>query len=126
MADLLATIKPTDLIAVCQSLGWQMGEDKKQLKEKHFKVAIIETLIKSAMAMDWHVIHDAGLFYIYNGAYWIALENAEMKQLLMDAAIRMGYKAIESRDNSFVNRLFLQDVDYGFFCRAQLHQAINH
>ena len=40
MADLLATIKPTDLIAVCQSLDWQMGDDTKLPKEKHFKVAI--------------------------------------------------------------------------------------
>ena len=85
MADLLATIKPTDLIAVCQLLDWQMGDDKKLPKEKHFKVAIIETLIKTAKAMDWHVIHNAGFFYIYNGTHWIPLEKAEMMQLLMDA-----------------------------------------
>ena len=85
MADLLATIKPTDLISVCQSLEWQMGDDKKLPKEKHFKVAIIETLIKTAKAMDWHVIHNAGLFYIYDGTHWIPLEKAEMMQLLMDA-----------------------------------------
>ena len=80
VADLLATIKPTNLIAVCQSSEWQMGDDKKLPKEKHYKVAIIETLIKTAKAMDWHVIHNAGFFYIYNGTHWIALENAEMKQ----------------------------------------------
>jgi hypothetical protein len=108
MADLLATIKPTDLIAVCQLLDWQMGDDKKLPNEKHFKVAIIETLIKTAKAMDWQVIHDAGLFYIYNGTHWIPLEKAEMKQLLMEAAIRMGYKAIESRDNNFIKSLISQ------------------
>jgi hypothetical protein len=127
MADLLATIKPTDLIAVCQSLGWQMGNDKKLPKERHYKVAIIETLIKTAKAMDWHIIHNAGLFYIYDGTHWIPLEEAEMMQLLMEAAIRMGYKAIESRDNNFVKSLISQAEHDGFFAeRNSIKQAINH
>jgi hypothetical protein len=125
MADLFPTIKPTDLIAVCQSLGWQMGNDKKLPKEKHYKVAILETLIKTAKAMDWHVIHDAGLFYIYNSTHWIPLEKAEMMQLLMEAAIRMGNKAIESRDNNFVKSLISQAENDGFFAeRNSIKQCI--
>ena len=87
MADLLATIKPTDLIAVCQLLDWQMGDDKKLPNEKHFKVAIIETLIKTANAKDWHVIHDAEFFYNFNGAFWVALKDVAVKQLPKYAAI---------------------------------------
>jgi hypothetical protein len=46
----------------------------------------------------------------------VALEDAEVKQLLKDAAIKMGYTEIECRDSNFVDKLFQQAVQDGFFC----------
>lgn len=121
---LLSTIEHTDLIKVCESLGWSGNEEDKP-KQRHFRVAIIHTLIETAKRLNWHVIHDAGFFYIYNGAYWTALEDAEVKQMLKDAAIRMGYTEIECRDAKFVDDLFKQCIQDGFFVeRHQKKQSI--
>ncbi|MFZ2170948.1 MAG: phage/plasmid primase, P4 family [Methylococcaceae bacterium] len=120
VVKLLATIGETDLIEVCQSLGWRKGSDGKPPNQKHFKVAIVETLIKTSKLNDWHIIHDAGFFYIYNGAFWVALEDAEVKQMLKNASVRMGYSPIESRDSMFVDKLFQQARQDGFFIERNL------
>jgi putative DNA primase/helicase len=111
---LLANIEEVDLTRVCESLGWKGGEDACP-KQKHFKVVIIHTLIDIARCYNWYLIHDAGFFYIFNGAFWVALQDSEVKQLLKDAAIKMGYAAIECRDAAFVDKLFQQAVQDGFF-----------
>jgi predicted ATP-binding protein involved in virulence len=68
VAALLANIKPVNLTEVCESLGWRKnGEDSP--KQKHIKVAIVDTLIKTAKENNWHIIHDLGFFYIFNGGY---------------------------------------------------------
>ncbi|MFI3122559.1 MAG: hypothetical protein QX194_01315, partial [Methylococcales bacterium] len=121
---LLSTIEKINLIKVCASLGWG-GGDGDYPSKSNFKVAIIHNLIETAKQLNWHVIHDAGFFYIYNGAYWTALEDAEVKQLLKEAAIRMGHTEIECRDAKFVDDLFRQCIQDGFFIeRHQKKQSI--
>ena len=115
IAALLANIEPVNLKAVCEGLGWKSSSDDKPPQQKHFKVAIVDTLIKTAQKHNWHIIHDAGFFYIFNGAFWVVLLDSEVKQLLKDAAIKMGYTEIECRDALFVDKLFQQAVQDGFF-----------
>jgi len=112
---LLANISKVDLLEVCESLGWTMGSDGKPPAQKHYKVAIIHQLIKTAISHNWHFINETDYFYIYNGAYWVVLFDAEVKQLLKDAAIRMGHVEIECRDSLFVDKLFQQAKQDGFF-----------
>lgn len=95
MSALLANVEKVNLTNVCESLGW-IGGDDDYPKQKHIKVAIVHTLIETAKKHNWHIIHDAGFFYIYNGAYWVALEDAAVKRLLKDAAIKMSYTEIET------------------------------
>lgn len=122
IAALLANIEAVDITAVCESLGWRSGSDNDQPKQKHVKVAIVETLIKTAQRHNWHIIHDAGFFYIFNGAYWLPLIDSEVKQLLKDAAVKMGYTEIECRDSSFVDKLFQQAQQDGFFVERNYTQ----
>lgn len=119
---LLLNIEKTDLTGVCKSLGWSSGTDDKPPKEKHFKVAIIRQLIEVAKLNNWIIIHNAGFFYIYTGAYWIALGDAEVKQLLKNAAIKMGYPEIECLDSAFVDKLFQQAEQDGFFAELSLEK----
>ena len=112
---LLANIEYVDLKQVCISLGWQESDENHYPKQKHIKVAIVDTLIKTAKKYNWHIIHSEGFFYIFNGSFWVPLLDSEVKQLLKDAAIRMGYLEIECRDVSFVDKLFQQAVQDGFF-----------
>lgn len=114
IAALLANIEAVNLKQVCESLGWR-GKDEEYPKQKHIKVAVIDTLIKTAQKHNWHIIHDAGFFYIFNGAYWVALLDSEVKQLLKDASVKMSYTEIECRDATFVDKLFQQAQQDGFF-----------
>ena len=99
---------------VCNVLGWSNSESKAP-KQKHYKVAIVHTIIETAKENNWHIIYDAGFFYIFDGAYWVALQDAEVKQLLKNATIKLGFTEIECRDANFVDRLFQQAVQDGFF-----------
>ncbi|MDD5461851.1 MAG: phage/plasmid primase, P4 family [Methylococcales bacterium] len=121
---LLAHVKKVNLVKICESLGWAGGADDYP-KQKHIKVAIIHTLIETAKRHNWHIIHDAGFFYIFNGAYWVPLLDSEVKQMLKDAAIKMSYTEIECRDSVFVDKLFQQSVQDGFFIeRSFTRQSI--
>lgn len=111
---LLTNVEPINLVHVCESLGWE-GAEGDYPKQKHIKVAIVHTLIETAKKHNWHIIYDAGFFYIYNSAHWVAMEDAAVKRLLKDAAIKMSYTEIECRDVSFVDKLFQQVVQDGFF-----------
>ena len=111
---LLLNVKKVNFIDKCESLGW-IGGEQDYPKTKHIKVAIVDTLIETAKNHNWHLIFDTGFFYIYNGAYWVALQDAEVKRLLKNAAIKMCYIEIECRDSKFVDALFQQAVQDGFF-----------
>lgn len=111
---LLNSIESIKLTEVCKTLGWA-GSDSDSPKQRHFKVAIIDTLIKTAKEKNWHIIHDAGFFYIFDGARWVALQDDEVKRMLLNAAIRMGCEEIECRDSTFIERLFQQAIQDGFF-----------
>ncbi|GDX85692.1 primase [Methylococcaceae bacterium] len=114
VSSLLSTIERVNLQDVCVSLGWSSSDLKPPTKD-HYKVAIVHVLIEAAKKNNWHIIHDTGFFYIYNGAYWIALCDDEVKQLLEKAAIKIGFSEIESRDVEFVGKLFKQAMKDGFF-----------
>ena len=115
IGGLLANIKVINLVEVCESLGWRQGSDERPPAQKHIKVAVIHILIETAKEYNWHIIHDSGFFYIFNGAFWVVLQDSEVKQLLKDAAIKMGYTEIECRDALFVDKLFQQAIQDGFF-----------
>jgi putative DNA primase/helicase len=111
---LLANIEAVNLIKACESLGWS-GAGDDYPKQKHIKVAIIHILIETAKKYNWHIIYDTGFFYIFNGMFWVVLLDSEVKQLLKDAAIKMGYTEIECRDATVVEKLFQQAIQDGFF-----------
>lgn len=122
---LLANIKKTDLVAVCKQLGWQ-GKDEDYPKQKHIKVALAHTLISTAKALNWHLVRNAGYFYIFNGAYWLPLQDDEVKQLLRDATKNMGHADIEC-DALFIDNLFKETIQRGFFaeCHYKKQSIIN-
>jgi putative DNA primase/helicase len=114
ISSLISCIQTINLKDACIALGWA-GKDDDYPKQKHIKVAVVNELIEIAKSNNWQIIHDAGFFYIYNGEYWLQLLDAEVKQILKLAAIRMGYMEIECRDSAFIDKLFQQAEQDGFF-----------
>ncbi|NOT11300.1 MAG: hypothetical protein HOP23_05630 [Methylococcaceae bacterium] len=122
VAMLLANIQPVPLIDICIALGWQQGTSGDLPRVKHYVVAIIHVLIETARRNNWNLIHNAGFFYIYNGAHWVSLVDGEVKQLLKEAAIRMSYTEIECRHCGFVDTLFKQTLQDGFFIESSVNK----
>jgi putative DNA primase/helicase len=119
--SLISCVQAINLKDACIALGWA-GKDDDYPKQKHIKVAIVNELIGIAKSNNWHIMYDAGFFYIYNGEYWLQLLDAEVKQILKLAAIRMGYMEIECRDSVFIDKLFQQAVQDGFFSKSSANK----
>ncbi len=116
---LLSKVNPVEYKNACLKLGWVIahnhdGTEKAPL-QKHYKVTIIDQLMHVARTHDWHLVRDSGISYIYTGSMWVSLDKDELKNLLKDVAIRQGYPEIESRDSKFINSLYDQALQDGFF-----------
>lgn len=116
---LLNKVITVDFKNVCLKLGWKLvhnkdGSEKPPL-QKHYKVSIIDQLLQIAHTNDWHLVRDSGISYIYTGCMWLPLDKDELKNLLKEVAIRQGYPEIESRDAKFINSLYDQALQDGFF-----------
>lgn len=119
LRGLLSKINVVDFNEKCKTLGWEPkldehGKEKPPL-QKHIKVAIIDDLMQTAKINDWHLVKDGDFVYIFNGAFWIPLDPDELENFLKDAAIKMGYPEIESRDSTFIKKLHDQSLQDGFF-----------
>ncbi len=119
LSGLLSKVNVVDFSKKCKSLGWEPkldenGEEKPPL-QRHIKIAIIDELMQTAKKNDWHLVKDADFVYIFNGAFWIPLEPDELQNFLKDVAIRMDYPEIESRDSTFIKKLYEQSLQDGFF-----------
>lgn len=116
---LLNKVITVDFKNVCLKLGWTLvhngdGSEKPPL-QKHYKVSIIDQLLQVAHTNDWHLVRDSGMSYIYTGCMWLSLNKDELKNLLKEVAVRQGYPEIESRDSKFINSLYDQALQDGFF-----------
>lgn len=115
LSGLLSCIKKTDLKAVLtDQLGWLGGETTSP-KARHYMAAITRTLTNYAKDNNWHIAHDTGFFYIFDGSYWIQLKDKDVRYLLKNASIKMGYSEADVMDNLFIDKLFNMVMDDGFF-----------
>lgn len=116
---LLEKIEPVDFIQTCTRLGWIPTQNKDGSEriptQSDYKVAIVDELMISAKTNNWHLALDTGLFYIYTGCMWISLDKDELKNFLKDVAIKQNYPAIKARDSQFINKLYDQVIQDGFF-----------
>jgi len=127
LGNLLKKVVPIDYFKVCESLGWMPtqnkdGSDKPPL-QKHYQVATTHQLLPVAENNHWHLIRDGGFSYIYTGCFWISLDKDELKNLLKDVAIRQGYPKINARDSNFINALYEQSLQDGFFVDRPLEKS---
>jgi putative DNA primase/helicase len=118
LSALLKSVQPTNLTDVCRELGWGGGADACP-SPKQLRVAISHELIKTAKKRGTPIILE-GDFYIYNGSRWVVITQDEIKQLILKSMLKMGVPEITGRDFDFVNKIFTQVSQDGFFSeRAQ-------
>jgi putative DNA primase/helicase len=54
-------------------------------------VAIIEELKIAGDKHGWSMAQQNGILYLFNGVYWVRMEDSEIKNFIAKAAVKMGY-----------------------------------
>lgn len=72
-------------------------------------VAVIEELKIAAEKYGWSMAQQDGMLYLYNGAYWVRMEDSLIKNFIAQAAIIMGYYSpADAMTHSFEDAAFKQ------------------
>ena len=106
---------PAGSIAV-QEMG-KLEDKLKKLKptQKQIIVLGIEYLLNLCKANKWQLAAQHGRVYVYNGAYWQAVDENDLKQFLGQALEKMGVRFVDAKYFRFRDDLTKQ-----FFTSAHL------
>lgn len=104
MLNLLLT--QIDKVDFREQAAFKHQSDK--LGKKHYLVSGIEQVLKLAQENNWGICKNQNLVYLYNGAYWNPIDNAEFEAFLGDAAEKMGIDKFDARLYTFREQFFKQ------------------
>ena len=65
--------------------------------QKHFIVHGIDHLLNLCKANQWRLAAQHGRVYVYNGAFWQAVNEGDLKQFLGQALEKMGVRFVEAK-----------------------------
>ncbi len=79
-----------------------------KLGKKHYLVCGIEQILNIAQENNWGICKNNNFVYLYNGAYWNLIDNAELEAFLGEATEKMGVDKFDARLYTFREQLFRQ------------------
>lgn len=85
-----------------------LTEESDKLSRKHFLVCAVEEVLERARSNRWDLCKNAAFIYLFNGAYWEAVEKEELQTFLGSAAERMGVDKFDARHYVFMGQLVQQ------------------
>jgi len=108
IAKMLASLGKVDLIeTLTDKIGDNLSKYQKKVVDENgvatrvvhplkipralLIVAIIEELKIAGEKFGWSMAQQDSMLYLYNGTYWVRMEDSEIKNFIAQAAIRMGY-----------------------------------
>jgi putative DNA primase/helicase len=110
---LLDQIQPVDFREIAE-----LDADEK-LTRKHYLVCVVNYLLELARKNDWGICRSGDFTYLYNGAYWKPVEDAELQAFLGEAAGRMGVNKFDSQWFNFCDQLLKQCQFMGYLPRPE-------
>lgn len=92
-----------------------------------YKVITIDLISKLAQANNLQFAKDGNKIYIYNGQFWIELEEAIIKHFLKASANKLGVPTWLASDSIFIDSLYIQLLSESFFEKMEQknHVALN-
>lgn len=78
-------------------LAIQKQISKCKPSQKHFIVYGIDHLLNLCRANQWQLAAQHGRVYVYNGAFWQAVNEGDLKQFLGQALEKMGVRFVEAK-----------------------------
>ena len=79
-----------------------------RLTQKHFRVFGVKHLLNLCKTNQWELAYQHGRVYVFNGQYWQAVDEADLKHFLGKALERMGVKYVDAEDYAFRETLVKQ------------------
>jgi putative DNA primase/helicase len=87
-----------------------LDSDKDKLQKKHFLVACIELLIKSANDNGFSLCRKSEFIYLYNSEYWENISYEVFKDFLGNVALKMGVDKFDAKHHLFKDELYKQFI----------------
>ena len=88
---------PESLKAANDALELQKQIDRCKPKQKDIIVHGIDHLLNLCRANQWQLAAQHGRVYVYNGAFWQAVNEGDLKQFLGQALEKMGVRFVEAK-----------------------------
>lgn len=76
--------------------------------QKHFVVYGVDHLLNLCKANQWQLASQHGRVYVYNGAYWQAVDENDLKQFLGQSLEKMGVRFVDAKHFRFRDELLKQ------------------
>lgn len=89
------------------SLNGVLSENE-ALKNNHYQITVIDSLLDIATANNWGICKSLDFIYLFNGAFWNQLDEAEFKLFLGSVAEKMGVDRYKARYFNFRDHLYKQ------------------
>lgn len=88
----------------------KLVSDKDKLQKKHFLVASIEILLKSANDNGFSLCRKNEFIYLFNSEYWENINTEVFKDFLSDVALKMGVNKFDAKHHLFKDDLYKQFI----------------
>ena len=111
----IKNLKPVDLTREFVMLGGKLTDGK--VPQKHKAQLIVQLLLREVYQLGLglkKVDQGVAINYIYNGSYWLSLNNSQIRDLLSKASYCFGLSSFEAADAFFVDVLLKQFLDASF------------
>lgn len=79
-----------------------------KLYQKHYLIITIEKLLETARANEWDLCKRFSYYYVFNGQYWVVIDEGDLATFLGKVAEKMGVPKFDSRHYEFKDKLFKQ------------------
>ena len=84
------------------------AETVEKLAKKHFVVIVVDKVLEMAKNFDWGLCKRYDFVYLYNGKFWIQIDENDLKNFLGKAAYRMGVDRFDADYHRFRDELLKQ------------------
>jgi len=85
-------------------------DDSAKIPQKHLVVTTIDEILRLVRQNDFGLCSKNDFIYLFNGAFWKAIDREELRSFLGKASERLGIVEIDAKHFSFREQLFKQFV----------------
>ncbi|HBD9375917.1 TPA: hypothetical protein KLD42_002832 [Legionella pneumophila] len=84
--------------------------EEETLKDSQIQVIAIDEILKLAKENNWGLCKKHDFVYLFNGEYWVLLEDEDLKAFLGNAAKKMGLRNVHAQHFNFKDKLHKQFI----------------